>query len=178
MIRATLVRFAVGSLPLLFGSAAAVAQDGEKDSNAAGLFDRTPRSCVSVTAIDRTEAVDDQNILFYMRGKAVYRNTLPQKCPRLEQENRFGYKITVGRLCNNDVVTVLEQTAFGLQTGFTCRLGDFVPMSPEEIELLENEDDRPGAARVEAEPVDLKQEAGAADESEPAEADEASKPNE
>jgi hypothetical protein len=175
MIRATLVRLSFGSLPLLFGSAVAQAQD---DKDTIEVFDRTPRSCVQVTAIDQTDVLDDQTILFYMRGSAVYRNTLPQKCPRLADEERFGYKITVGRLCNNDVVTVLEQTAFGLQSGFTCRLGDFVPMSPEEIEALERGDDVRGEAQVEAKPVDLKQEEGAAAEPKPAEDPPASEPNE
>lgn len=151
MIRASLARLAVvGALPLLLSSAAALAQDEDAP------FDRTPRDCIRVTLIDQTEAVDDQNILFHMRGSDVYRNHLPRKCPRLEQEGRIAYKVYSGQLCNHDTITVLEDSVFGLQGGFTCGLGDFVPLSPEEVEDLKRDEDLPGGpAPVESEAIDL-----------------------
>jgi hypothetical protein len=147
-------RFVVGALPLLLASAGAFAQDDGQDKP----FDRTPVSCVRVTSIDKTEAIDDQNILFHMRGDTVYRNHLPQRCPRLEQENRIAYQVFGGRLCDSDTITVLEQGVFGLQSGFTCGLGDFVPLSPEEVEDLRKlEADVPtGEDGFETEAVDLK----------------------
>ena len=102
------------------------------------VFDRTPQDCVRVTSINRTKAVDDQNIIFYARGKRAYRNHLPQKCPGLEREDRFSYQVTNGRLCRIDTITVIQDSVFGFQPGFTCRLGAFVPLSPEEIEDLES----------------------------------------
>lgn len=152
--RSSLSRFVVGALPLLFASVGAFAQDGEADKP----FDRTPVSCVRVSSIDKTEAVDDQNILFHMRGKTVYRNHLPQRCPRLEAENRIAYQVFGGRLCDSDTITVLEESVFGLQSGFTCGLGDFVPLSPEEVEDLRKQDkDLPtGEDGFETEAVDLK----------------------
>jgi hypothetical protein len=162
MIRASLAKFAIGALPLLLAPVAAFAQDDDDKP-----FDRTPVDCVRVTLIDRTEAVDDQNILFHMRGDTVYRNHLPRRCPRLEHENRIAYKVYSGRLCDSDTVTVLEQGAFGLQQGFTCSLGDFVPLSPEEVEdLRRQEDDLPANAdAVQTEAVELDREADdAADE--------------
>ena len=168
MTRASLARFAVGAIPLLIGSAAAVAQQEE------GAFDRTPQKCLRVISIDQTEAIDDQNILFYMRGNKVYRNHLPRRCPRLKEENRFSYRVTSGQLCDVDTITVLEQFGIGgLQPGFTCGLGDFVPLSPEEIEDLERgEDDQPGQSAFETESVDIPRTAEPADtepEPEPAE---------
>lgn len=154
MMRASFAGLVVGALPMLFASMGAYAQDGEEDKP----FDRTPVSCVRVTSIDKTEAVDDQNILFHMRGKTVYRNHLPMRCPRLEQENRIAYQVFGGRLCDSDTITVLEESVFGLQNGFTCGLGDFVPLSPEEVEdLRKQEDDLPtGEDGFETEAVDLK----------------------
>lgn len=178
MMRASLARFVVGALPMLLASAGAFTQEGEEDKP----FDRTPVSCVRVTSIDKTEAVDDQNILFHMRGDTVYRNHLPQRCPRLEQENRIAYQVFGGRLCDSDTITVLEQSVFGLQSGFTCGLGDFVPLSPEEVEdLRKKESDLPdGEDGFETEAVDLKKsgepagdaEQGSDDGAEPTAADE------
>jgi hypothetical protein len=164
MTRASLRRLTAGALPLLLGTSAAVAQEE-------GAFDRTPKDCIQVNSIDQTEAVDDQNILFHMRGKTVYRNHLPQRCPSLKREDRIAYKVYSGRLCSTDTITVLELFGGVLQPGFTCGLGDFVPLSPEEIEDFEREDERPGRAAIEAEPVDLERpaEPAADTESEPAE---------
>src|SRR5688572_32774502 len=92
----------IAVLPLL-AAASALAQDGED-----GAFDRTPESCIIVSRIDQTDAIDDQNIIFRMRGDRVYRNTLPNKCPGLERENRIAYKTRSSRLCNIDTIKVLE----------------------------------------------------------------------
>lgn len=139
------------ALPLLVSSSAAWAQDD-------GAFDRTPQDCVIVSSIDETEAVDDQNIIFRMRGNKVYRNHLPRKCPGLERENRFMYETRGGRLCSIDTITVLEQFGVSLQRGFTCRLGEFVPLSPDEVEDLdfrETDGETPGREAIRAEPVEL-----------------------
>ncbi len=46
------------------------------------------------------------------------------------------------------MITVLEESGFGVggglgafRDGFTCRLGEFVPLSPEEVEELEQRED-------------------------------------
>jgi Family of unknown function (DUF6491) len=119
---------------LAFGSPA-FAQDGQ-DAESADAFDRTPEDCVSTPNIDRTHAVDDRTILFFMRGKKVYRNYLPRKCPNLERQNRIMYKTHGARLCDVDTITVLEQWGARLTPGFTCPLGEFHPITPEEVEDL------------------------------------------
>jgi hypothetical protein len=126
----------VGLVPLLAGSSA-LAQDDDD-----GAFDRTPQDCIQVTRIDKTEAIDDQNIIFYMRGRQVFRNHLPRACPGLERENRIAYRTNAGRLCSIDTITVLEQWGVGFREAFTCRLGEFVPLSPAEVEELDFREDR------------------------------------
>jgi hypothetical protein len=156
----------VAALPLVFGAGLASGQDDEP-------FDRTPASCLSLTRIDHTRVVDDQTILFYMRDDRVYRNFLPRQCPGLAQQNRFSYVSRTGRLCNVDTVTVLEQWAGRLEPGFTCGLGDFHPISPEEIEDLEAL--RRGSKTretIEVQPVELPER-----EAEPAPAAEESPPS-
>jgi hypothetical protein len=136
MTRGSSLPFALAALVTL----PALAQDGDE-----AAFERIPQDCVSVSLIDETDAVDDQNILFHMRNGDVYRNHLPRKCPGLERENRIAYKLEGSRrLCSINTITVLEEgiggfggNGLGFREGFTCRLGEFVPLSPEEIEELE-----------------------------------------
>jgi len=142
----------------------AVAQD---DADVEGAFDRTPQNCVLVSSIDETDAVDDQNLIFRMRGDKVFRNHLPRKCPGLERENRIAYEARNSRLCSIDTITVLEQRfGVGLQGGFTCRLGEFIPLSPAEVEDLDlrEREGRRGRSGIQAQPVDNEtDEAAAAD---------------
>ena len=123
------------------------APDGE-------VFDRTPADCIITTSIDRTQAVDDNTILFFMRGKKVYRNFLPRKCPGLQRQNRIMYKVRGNRLCDVDTITVLEQWGARLEPGFTCPLGNFVPITQEEVEDLVRKTGAPRDA-IESKAVEL-----------------------
>jgi hypothetical protein len=161
-------------LPLGLCSGPLLAQDDKP-------FDRTPQDCLVTYAIDRTDIIDDQTILFYMRDNRVFRNYLPRECPGLAREDRFMYETHTTRLCSIDLITVLEQWGSRFQPGFTCRLGDFHPMSPEEVEDLEalgrdgvDRDDGLGRDSIEASPAELPADDAAAepDAETPADADE------
>lgn len=102
-------------------------------------FDRTPEDCVRASRIRSTQVIDDRSILFHMRGNQVYRNELPEDCPRLASEGRFLYERRVGqrigRLCSVDSITVIE--SFGADPyGATCRLGKFYPITQTEVEEI------------------------------------------
>lgn len=120
-------------------------------------FDRTPQHCLSTIRIDRTDAVDDQHILFYLRGGKVFVNSLPQKCPQLKKENRIMYRVTTTRLCNLDTITVLEQWAGQLTPGFTCPLGSFYPVTKEEARDMKAAAKEEGGRRkaIKSEAVEL-----------------------
>ncbi len=134
--------------------AANSARDAKADD-----FDRTPTNCVTLSNVKQTVIVDDSTILFYMRGgsKVTYRTSLPHECPNLEREGRFRYMVTMNRLCDSDLITVLEQFGVGLRDGFTCRLGMFYPIPYEEAELLRKEHDKPNSThgRVKTKPAEL-----------------------
>jgi hypothetical protein len=117
----------------LAAAAAALGQQDAEDKP----FDRTPQDCVIVQRIDQTDALDDQTIIFRMRGDRVYRNTLPNKCPGLQRENRISWATSTSRLCSIDMITVLEDYGVGFRPGFTCRLGQFVPLSEAEVEDID-----------------------------------------
>ena len=136
-------------LALLVVAAPAFAQDGE--------LDRAPTECISTASIARTKIVDDQTIIFHMRGKRAYLNYLDRKCPSLERQERFAYQSTGGRLCDNDMITVLEQWGARLAPGFSCPLGEFQPISQEEAEdlLLARERSTTDRDAIDVEAVEL-----------------------
>jgi hypothetical protein len=105
--------------------------------------------CIDTRRISSTTVADNQNIIFYMRGGEIYRNTLPRACPSLAREERFSYRTTISRLCDLDTITVLYSMGGGLQSGPSCGLGKFYPISEEEAQALKAGPD----AEIEAEPV-------------------------
>lgn len=98
--------------------------------------DRAIERCISIRSIDRTDVVDDNNILFYMRNGNVYLNRLPHRCPGLRRERTFMYRTTMPRLCDVDIITVLDQAGFGFMPGASCGLGRFYPISEDEAKAL------------------------------------------
>ena len=117
---------------VLLVTSAQVQADNEDDVD---TLDRTPRDCISTNRIRDTDVIDDQTIVFQMRGGQFYSNILERDCPGLARHKRFAYE-TNGRLCDIDTITVLEQWGGGFQRGFTCRLGEFHPITEIEAEDL------------------------------------------
>jgi hypothetical protein len=111
--------------------------------------DRAIERCISIRAIDRTDVVDDNNILFYMRNGDVYLNRLPHRCPGLKRERTFMYRTTMPRLCDVDIITVLDQAGFGFMPGASCGLGRFYPISEDEAKALKE----PAPKDIEAQDV-------------------------
>ena len=90
-------------------------------------------NCISPSRIRETKVLDDSHIIFEMRGGRVYLNTLEHKCSRLGFERSITYTVRGNRLCNIDIVYVLDST-FG--AGPSCFLGKF-----EILEKLPKESD-------------------------------------
>ena len=105
---------------------------------------RAPERCISLSRVDRTEVIDDRTLIFHMRpGRQMYLNHLERDCPGLSREKRFMYSPTGSRLCEIDSITVIEQWGFGLTRGFTCGLGEFHPITQDDLALLKSGDDSP-----------------------------------
>lgn len=100
--------------------------------------DMSAVQCLRVNDIDNIDIVSSETLVFRMRGGDVYRNDLPHSCPGMRRNDTLMYRTSVGRLCNVDVVTVLEDWGFGFAPGASCGLGMFHPIT-EEIadELME-----------------------------------------
>jgi len=103
------------------------------------LEEREGRLCISIPRIDSSDVLDDHNIVFDMRGRAMYLNKLPNRCPSLAFEDTFTYSTPLSQLCNTDIITVLRSAGVGLMRGPSCGLGKFVPITKEEVKELKAE---------------------------------------
>lgn len=132
--RALLALTMIGAAALAVRTASVGAQDeGRRDAEVA---DATAQRCITLNRVDHTQVVDDDTILFHMRGREIYENSLPRRCPQLASEDRFMYRVTGGQLCDLDTITVLDDIGFGFLPGASCGLGQFVPISPEAAEEM------------------------------------------
>ena len=104
--------------------------------NDADDIDREIKNCINLNQIDHTDVIDDDTILFFMRGREIYENDLPNKCPELRSQDKFMYRTSGWQLCNVDTITVLNDLGFGYRQGASCGLGKFAPISEEAAQEL------------------------------------------
>ena len=93
-------------------------------------------SCLHLNSVDSIEILDEQHVLFYMRGGQIYNNHLARKCPGLRRNDTIMYRTTLNQLCSIDTFTVLERLGGGFMPGATCALGKFYPTTRDEVEAL------------------------------------------
>jgi hypothetical protein len=79
--------------------------------------------CIEVSRIKETRVLDDQTILFEMRGGTFYINRLPVRCPGLKISGGFSYTTSSQKLCQQDSIKVVQA---GSELGGSCPLGEFV----------------------------------------------------
>lgn len=94
------------------------------------------RDCVSLAGLDRTRVVNDDTILFYMKGNTVYANTLPRTCRGLKRTDALSYSTSLSSLCNVDIISGLRRSAGTFYPAVRCGLGMFVPIEEDELALL------------------------------------------
>lgn len=128
----TVIIGSIYSLPLLLAPAAAQQDNWENTP----LEQREEKLCISISQIDQTDVLDDYNIVFDMRGKSLFLNRLPNRCPSLKFEDTFTYATSTSQLCNVDIITVLRSTGGTFFRGPSCGLGKFVPVTAEEVKEL------------------------------------------
>jgi len=97
-------------------------------------------NCVRLSAIRNTRIVDDQTIIFYMRGGNIFINRLPRRCNGLKRGDGYSYETSLSQLCNTDIIRVLERFGSALpRPTVACGLGFFQPTTAEAVDLLINE---------------------------------------
>jgi len=127
------------ALAVCLGLAAPLAAEEKMKDESLDLVSGPPEQCVSLHRIDHTDVIDDQNIIFYMKGKDIYRNHLPYPCSGLRINDTFMYRTSLNQLCNVDIITVLDNMGFGFQPRNSCGLGLFYPVTKEDVSKLKEE---------------------------------------
>ena len=137
------IPFAVAAL-LCIGSPAFADEDTrtarDKVEESIIADDLQARQCVSIRRIDRTEIIDDRRIVFHMQGRDIFLNKLPRRCPGLRVSDSFSYRNQTGQLCKVDIITVLDNFGGGLTRGPSCGLGEFFPITEDDLAVLKNPD--------------------------------------
>ena len=94
------------------------------------------KRCLFLPSIDSLEIIDNQNIAFRMKNRGYYLNKLPFKCPMLDRYKVIMYKTPLNSLCDLDIIDVLDPVGGAFQYYGSCGLGQFHPVTREEIQRL------------------------------------------
>jgi hypothetical protein len=87
----------------------------------AGVGGDAKSVCLKADEVDHTQVLNDHQILFYMRGKQVWLNTLGGRCATLPIQDGFTWSSSFDEYCSN------VETIRVIQTGEFCKLGEFTP---------------------------------------------------
>ncbi|MFA5493404.1 MAG: DUF6491 family protein [Porticoccaceae bacterium] len=101
--------------------------------------DSADKKCIPLNQINNIQVLDKQHILFRMQGREHFLNTLPNSCGSLHRNKPIMYKTSLSQLCSLDIISVLESYGGGYYPGASCGLGNFSPISDEEIKALKAE---------------------------------------
>lgn len=77
--------------------------------------------CLDARLIDHTKILNDHQILFYMKGREVWVNNLPNSCSALRYDEGFTWVSSDPQYCDN------LETIKVRPTGQPCLLGKFTP---------------------------------------------------
>jgi hypothetical protein len=80
-------------------------------------------SCIDSSRIKETRVLDNQTILFEMRGGGFYINRLPAQCTSLKIAGGFSYTTSIDKLCKQDMIKVVQQSS---APSNSCPIGEFV----------------------------------------------------
>jgi len=136
-----------------------------------GIDDAEPRRCINTGSILRTKIIDDANVVFIMRRSEMYLNTLRSRCTGLSRSGSFSYSTQTRSLCELERITVIEGGQIGRSMGRSCSLGQFQPVTMDDLErrfapvIRQRQQEQMGAdiEAIDEEPVDEVSEEDAAE---------------
>jgi hypothetical protein len=93
--------------------------------------------CLSTYQYRSVEVLDDQNVLFKGPGDKAWLNQLRHRCIGLRRNDTLRFEMRDNRLCNLDTFEGVD-SFFRLwnRTSATCSLGNFQPVTPEQVEAI------------------------------------------
>lgn len=100
------------------------------------IADKDPIRCLALNNIRQITILDDQHIVFDTSDGGHYLNTLPYPCSSLHRSRAIMYRTSLSRLCDLDIITVLDDVGPGLRPMGSCGLGIFEPVDKNEFRDL------------------------------------------
>jgi hypothetical protein len=95
-----------------------------------------PVQCVPLIRISQLSILDNRHMVFRMNNGILYLNTLPYACHGLRPGSAVMYRTSLDRLCDLDVITVLNSAGSGYMPGASCGLGAFTEITAAEFKTL------------------------------------------
>jgi len=92
--------------------------------------------CIDLQRIKSSEILDDSHMLFKMANGDMYLNTLEHRCPGLRRSQPYMVRTSLTRLCNLDIITLLDATGFGFMPGASCGLSMFEPVTKAQVDAV------------------------------------------
>lgn len=102
-------------------AASSFESNSEKYAKEMAKYEQTGefKRCIRNSDIRRTKVLDDTHIIFEMRNKKFFLNSLNNRCVKLGFAGRFAYSVSGNRICSKDLIAVLDLA------GSSCSLGQF-----------------------------------------------------
>ncbi|MEX2524594.1 MAG: DUF6491 family protein [Gammaproteobacteria bacterium] len=95
--------------------------------------------CLSLNNIRQITILDNQHIVFDTNSGGHYLNTLPYPCPSLHRSRAIMYRTSLSRLCDLDIITILDDVGPGFRPMGSCGLGTFEPVNEDEFRDLKQQ---------------------------------------
>lgn len=92
--------------------------------------------CLSTYLYDQVDILDDQHVVFRGRGDKLWLNKLRNRCIGLNRHDMLQFKLRDSRVCDMDTFEAVDSAFWGMRSG-TCTLGEFQPITPEQVEAIE-----------------------------------------
>lgn len=94
--------------------------------------------CLPTYSYRSVEILDDRHVLFEGSGDKAWLNTLRNRCVGLRPNATLEFELRNNRVCELDTFQAVDNFfMFWQQSSGTCVLGDFQPVSQEQVEALE-----------------------------------------
>jgi hypothetical protein len=93
--------------------------------------------CLSTHAYRSVEVLDNRNVLFKGPGDRAWLNQLRFPCAGLRPRDTLQFRLRDNRVCDMDTFEAVD-TFFRIwsRTSATCSLGQFQPVTPEQVEAI------------------------------------------
>jgi hypothetical protein len=93
--------------------------------------------CLPTHAYRNVRVLDDQHVLFEGPGDRVWLNRLRHRCSGLRTNTTLRFRLRDNRVCEMDTFEAVDTMLGGLgRVSATCSLGDFSPVTPEQVEAI------------------------------------------